>query len=84
MPADFNGDPNVISNTEESAQARDVDNLDVNELAKLVEETRLLEKKNKFKNELKYICRRINSNNTINNSGLTLSNQSSVSTPHTI
>ena len=64
--ADFNGDPNAISNlesssnfkatinsaysTEDSAQAResrdvDIDNLDVSELARLVEEARLIEEK---------------------------------------
>ena len=58
---DFNGDPNVVSNpefssviqatirsayiTDESAQARQIDNLVVNELAKLVEKARLIEEK---------------------------------------
>ena len=71
--ADFNGDPNAISNlesssnfkatinsaysTEDSAQAResrdvDIDNLDVSELARLVEEARLIEEKNNLKREL--------------------------------
>ena len=63
VSADFNGDPNAMSNletiikatinsaysTEDSAQAResryvDIDNLDVTELARLVEEARLIEK----------------------------------------
>ena len=89
VSADFNGDPNVMSNPhsssvitatvnsyspEESAQ---VDDLGVSELAKLVEEARLLEQKHNLKNELKTIYSRINSNNTLNNSGPNLSNQTS-------
>ena len=67
MSADFNGNPNLISNpessnniqatinsaysTEDSAQPResreivDIDNLDVIQLARLVEVARLIEKK---------------------------------------
>ena len=89
VSADFNGDSNVMSNpqsssvikatinsynTEESAQ---VDDLDISELAKLVEEARLLEQKHNLKNELKAIHSRINTNNTLNNSGSDLSNQTS-------
>ena len=89
VSADFNGDSNVMSNpqsssvikatinsynTDESAQ---VDDLDVSELAKLVEEARLLEQKHNLKNELKAIHSRINTNNTLNNSGSDLSNQTS-------
>ena len=96
--ADFNGDPNAISNlesssnfkatinsaysTEDSAQAResrdvDIDNLDVSELARLVEEARLIEEKNNLKRELKSIYQRINNNNTTSDRGHDLINNNS-------
>ena len=96
--ADFNGDPNAISNlesssnfkatinsaysTEDSAQAResrdvDIDNLDVSELARLVEEARLIEEKNNLKRELQSIYCRINNDNTTNGRGHDLINNSS-------
>ena len=104
VSADFNGDSDLISNsqspsniqatinsaheTEVSAQTRDnneiVDfnaidevDLDVEDLAHLLEQAKVLEKKNKLKHELKAIYRRLDTNNTINNSGLTLNNQTS-------
>ena len=90
VSAALNGDPNAISNlesssnikatinsaysTEDSAQAResrdvDIDNLDVSELARLVEEARLIEEKNNLKRELRSIYQRINNNNTTNDRG---------------
>ena len=104
VSADFNGDSDLISNsqspsniqatinsaheTEVSAQTRDnneiVDfnaidevDLDVEDLAHLLEQAKVLEKKNKLKNELKAIYRRLDTNKTINDSGLTLNNHTS-------
>ena len=87
-PSNIQATKNSAHDTEESAQTREnneiVDfnaldevDLDVKYLAHFLEQAKVLEKKNKLKNELKAIYRRLNTNNTINNSGLTFNNQTS-------